>query len=373
MNDDIVKYFISLIKIDSESKNEKKVAQKLALDLEQLGAITSFDNANDKTGGNIGNLYASFSGKPGKKPLFFCAHLDTVVPGKGIKPRIENNRIVSDGTTVLGSDDKSGIAQIIWAIKELQEEKFDYSPIEVLFTISEEIGLLGAKNCDYSRLQSEMGYALDSHVVGTLMSGGPSQNNVTIVINGKSSHAGVAPEKGVNAIKIAAEAITAMPSGRIDETTTCNIGIIKGGKATNIVPEQVIIEAEVRSHNNTQLNEITDKMINAATSVVNKYKEAGVDTSIIVKVAEEYKTFRIDPENEIIKIARKASEKLDLPFEATIGGGGSDANIFNENGMIVAVAGSGMNNVHTVNEFITLKDLRDGADWVKEVIKIYSV
>ena len=204
MKKTVIEYFIELVKIDSESRHEKATAERLMEDLKILGAEIQFDNANKYTGGDIGNLYALFPGKIEKKPILFCAHMDTVKPGDGIKPQIKDNKIVSDGTTVLGSDDKSGIVEIIWAIKELLEAGEKTAPIEVLFTISEEIGLLGAKHLDYSLLKSEIGYALDSHHVGQISIGAPSQNSIKFIVRGKESHAGVAPEKGINAIKVAA-------------------------------------------------------------------------------------------------------------------------------------------------------------------------
>ncbi len=372
MYKNITEYFISLITIDSESKNEKQMAERVANDLKEMGATIYFDNANDKTGGNIGNLYGYFEGNPEIEPILFCAHLDTVVPGNGIKPQIKDGVIVSDGTTILGSDDKSGIAQIIWAIKELQEEKFNHAPIEILFTISEEIGLLGAKYCDPSKLKSKIGYALDAHTVGSLMSGAPSQSDITLTITGKASHAGAAPELGVNAIKIAAEAITQMPSGRIDFETTCNVGIIKGGKATNIVPDNVEIECEVRSHDPNKLKHLTQQIIDAAETVVKSKQEAGIETDINYVVHDAYKAFRIDDSHQVIKIAEKATNKINLPFSAAVGGGGSDANMLNLGDMTIAVAGTGMDKVHTVHECIKVIDLENGANWVKEVIKIHS-
>ena len=257
MKQNVVDYFLELVQIDSESKNEKAVAEKLVEDLQKMGAEITFDRAHEQTGGNVGNLYAYFPGQIAKEPILFCAHMDTVVPGNSVKPQIKADRIVTDGKTVLGADDKSGIAEIIYGIKAIQDSGQAHAPIEALFTISEEIGLLGAKNLDYSLIKSKIGYALDSHEVGALTIGAPSQNSLKFIIHGKKSHAGAAPEEGVNAIQIAAEAITKMPMGRIDEETTCSIGIISGGSATNIVPDEVILKGEVRSHAPQKLKDIT--------------------------------------------------------------------------------------------------------------------
>ena len=372
MKSTIIDYFISLVSIDSESKSELETALQLEKDLKALGADVKFDNANKQTGGNIGNLYAYFQGTIDKKPILFCSHMDTVKPGNDIKPRIVNGFIKSDGTTVLGSDDKSGIAEIVWAIKELKEKDEDHAPIEVLFTISEEIGLLGAKYLDYSMIKSKTGYALDSHKIGEIVIGAPSQNSMKYIVHGKEAHAGAEPENGVNAIKIASEAISKMTLGRIDDETTCNIGLISGGQATNIIPNKVIIEAESRSHDPHKLKKITDEMSEALQSTIEKYNSAGLQTSVEIEIENEYSSFRISKDDPLVILSEKACKNIGLTPQTVIGGGGSDVNIFNANGLKMAVAGTGMDRVHTVKECIRISDLENGAKWVREIIREYS-
>jgi tripeptide aminopeptidase len=368
----IAEYFMTLVKIDSESKNEKEIANKLKIDLEEMGAAVSFDNSEPKTGSNTGNLYAYFPGTVKKEPILFCAHMDTVQPGIGVKPSIQDGKIVTDGTTILGADDKSGIAQIIWAIKKLKKNNIPHPPIEILFTVCEEIGLLGAKFADYSKLKSQIGLALDSSKVGCLLVGAPAQNSLEFEIFGLEAHAGVEPEKGLNAIQIAAEAISQLQWGRIDKETTCNIGTITGGKATNIIPNRTFIKAEVRSHNRQKLDSVTNEMINIFKKTCKKYKTDNFEAKVEVKCHLEYEHFRLTEEDTVIQLAKKACETLELEHLNEIGGGGSDANIFNANGMRVAIAGTGMNGYHTVHENISLKDLENGADWIFEIIKEYS-
>lgn len=372
MKTDVVEYFMDLVQIDSESAYEKDVAMKLAADLEELGFKYVFDQANHNFESNSGNLYGYMPGKIKKAPILFCAHMDTVKPGIGIKPKIVNNKIVSDRTTILGSDDKSGIAEIMFALKELKQENQLTAPVEVLFTVSEEVGLLGAKYCDYSKLKSKIGFALDSHEVGSITIGAPSQNNLKFIVHGKEAHAGVNPELGVNAIKISADAVKDMPSGRIDNETTCNIGVIQGGHATNIVPNKVTIRAEVRSHDQNKLEQVSNQMIDIIEKKVASYQMNGFQANVDTLCKQAYRSFLLDEQSPVVKIASKAAQNLGLPGVISISGGGSDANVFNENGISVAIAGSGMNNVHTVNEFIKVEDLKKGVQWVKEVIKIYS-
>jgi len=372
MEQNVIDYFLDLVQIDSESKNEKNVADKLLKDLQKMGAEIKFDHAHENTGGNVGNLYAYFPGKIDKDPILFCAHMDTVVPGNGVKPVIKGDRIVTDGTTVLGADDKSGIAEIIYGIKAILASGKDHAPIEALFTISEEIGLLGAKYLDYSMIKSKFGYALDSHTVGVLTIGAPSQNSLKFVIHGKKSHAGVAPEAGVNAIQIAAKAISKMPMGRIDAETTCSIGIISGGSATNIVPDEVIIEGEARSHDPKKLEEVTEQMVNAIKETVAEFKVGDFQATADIQVETEYHAFRLDKDHPVVQLSNLACQNMGITTETNIGGGGSDVNIFNKNGLQMAICGSGMENVHTVDEYIMLDSLTVGADWVTAVIEAYS-
>jgi|SRR5690554_5205325 len=371
MEKTLIDYFISLVKIDSESRQEKDLALKLKADLEELGATVKFDNANEKTGGNIGNLIASFPGNANSEPLLLCAHMDTVVPGKGIKPVISDGVIKTDGTTILGADDKSGIAQIIWGIKELLDNNEHLPPIEILFTISEEIGLLGAKNCDYSLLTAKQGYAFDSHEVGSIMNGAPSQNNINITVHGKKAHAGVEPEKGLNAINIAAEAIVKSPLGRIDPETTSNLGIISGGAATNIVPDLVEIKGEARSHNEETLKKVTTEICESFRKTTTQYSINGYQASAECHVNKSYSTFFVDNNEPLVTIARQTSQNLKLPDVVHRGGGGSDANILNQHGIKTVVIGTGMENVHTLQEFISISSLENGALWVKELLRLY--
>ena len=253
----------------------------------------------------------------------------------------------------------------------LQKEK-DHAPIEALFTISEEIGLLGAKYLDYSLIKSKIGYALDSHKVGSLTIGAPAQNSLKFVIHGKKAHAGVAPETGINAIQIAANAISKMPMGRIDNETTCSIGIISGGSATNIVPDLVIIEGEVRSHNPEKLEEITQRMITAVEETVSEYTLDDFQATADIDVKTEYHSFRLAEDHPVVQLSNAACVKINIPSTANIGGGGSDVNIFNKNGLEMAICGTGMENVHTVDEYILLDSLPTGAKWVEAVIEEYS-
>ncbi len=369
---DVISYFLELVKIDSESMNELTLALKVKKDLEDMGAEVSIDDAGRKIGGNCGNLYAYLPGNVNKEPLLFCAHLDTVKPGVGIKPVIEGDVIKSDGSTILGADDKSGIAEIIVGIRNLIESGDDYTPIEILFTVAEEVGLLGAKYCDVNKIKAKYCFTFDSHEVGSLTLGAPSQNNLNITVRGKTAHAGVEPEKGINAILAASDALCKIPLGRIDFETTSNIGVIKGGVATNIVPEKVVLEGEVRSHDQKKLELTTEEICKTFRETVNRYTKDTFSASVSIKIENCYQAFLIEEDNPIVALARKTTEKIRLPFSANVGGGGSDANVFNSKGLTTVIIGTGMNDVHTNNENINKDSLLKGAEWVSELLRIYA-
>jgi len=370
MQNDVISYFMQLIRIDSESLNERAMIDTLKQDLQALGANVDEDDCHNKTGGNAGNLFAYLPGTIDKAPILLCAHVDTVKPGNGIKAAIENGVIRTDGTTILGSDDKSGIAEIMVALKHIKDSGKAHAPIEILFTVSEEIGLLGAKHFDKSRLKAAFGYALDAHRVGELVIGAPSQNSFKMIIHGKEAHAGVEPEKGLNAIRIASEAIAAMPLGRIDFETTCNIGKIQGGEATNIVPNKVSIQGEARSHNPAKLERVSSDIRHAFESTVARYSEQGAKLEFICK--NEYKSFSVKKDAPVVELAAKALRKLNIPVQTVVGGGGSDANIISAGGLPIIITGTGMDKVHTVQENIHTDQLIKGTAFIEELVLTYS-
>lgn len=368
MQTDVVKYFMELVSIDSESKNERAMADKIKADLISMGAEVTEDSAHHQTGGNAGNIYGWIAGDETRDAILLCAHLDTVKPGNGIKATITDGRIHTDGTTVLGGDDKSGVAEIMIGIQRIVKSGVSHAPIEILFTISEEIGLLGAKLFDKQLLRAKFGYALDTHEVGELVNAAPAQNSIKINIHGKEAHAGVEPEKGINAIRVAAEAIASMPNGRIDFETTCNIGQIEGGVATNIVPNLVAIKGEARSHNPAKLDQVSSDMKKAVEYAIRRNPNSSFDWVC----QREYDAFCLSEESPVLKLAVDALLELDIPVKVCAGGGGSDANIINAAGIPVLICGTGMNKVHTVQEDILVSELERGADFIENLIKLHS-
>ncbi len=367
MSRKVMDYFLEMVQIDSESLYEGAMVEYLRDELERLGAEIYIDEANKVTGGETGNLIAWIEGEPEKEPLLLCAHLDTVKPGRGIVPVIDGDRVRSAGITILGADDKCGIAMILSAVSEYLSSGKKHASLELLFTVSEEIGLLGAKQLDCSLLRAKRGYVLDGNILGEVVTAAPSQSGWTAKFTGRAAHAGLEPEKGINAIRAAAAAIGAIPDGRIDEETTMNVGMIAGGKATNIVCEEVTVLGEIRSHNEAKLAELERKVkeqFEAAAS--------GSGCELDFQLAKSFSAIKIKEEDELIKISEAAFASIGITHRLVVSGGGSDANILAEKGIQLLIVGPGMQNIHSTAEFILTADLEKGRDWVAEIIELWS-
>ncbi len=366
---------LELVQIDSISRKERDVAERIKKYCEEMGAQVEIDDAGAKVGGNSGNVIARFAGTlPAAEPIMMSAHMDTVVPGEGVRPIIEGDIIRSDGTTVLGGDDKSGCAVIIETIRCLQEQNIPHAPIEAVFSICEEVGLLGAKHVDVSKLKAKYGLVFDSDDPGFLFTKGPSANHMEFRIYGLESHAGVAPEEGISAIKIAAEAISAMKLGRIDHETTANIGVIEGGKATNIVTNFVLLRGEARSLDDDKLEAQTAHMVKCFEDAAAKYEVtvANVTTKgrVEADVTREYYAMDVPESSRVVQLVYQAAARLGQKVEVMASGGGCDANIFNKRGIECANFGTGMRAIHTVKEWLDVKDMYASAEMTLEILKL---
>ena len=367
--------FKFLVEIDSISKEEDTISSEIRKILESLGAETVVDSAGDKIGGNSGNLIAKFRGNRQAPPLLLNAHMDTVEPGKGITAVLKEGVFTSDGTTILGADDKSAIAIILETIKIIQENNLPYGPIEIVLTVCEEIGLLGAKHLDLSLIESEYGYALDATDTEGIITRAPSANRLEFKIHGKDAHAGAAPEKGINAISLASKAIAKLEIGRIDQETTCNIGMIEGGRAINIVPNLVTVKGEARSHDEEKLSKITDEIVSSFKEVVENYKEASSDDELPrleVYVENDFSRTFIPDEHPVVSLACKAAENLGRKMVAKTTGGGADANILFGKGIVTGVLGTGMRDMHTVREYVRLDDMVKTVELLLEIIRVHA-
>lgn len=353
----LVDLFLDLVRIDSPSFCESNVAHYLRSWAESEGYPVTVDNAGDSCGGNCGNLVVTIPPTGKGDALAFAAHMDCVVPCIGVVPVVGQGIIKSGGDTVLGGDDKAGVAALIEAVRVIKEKNISHPEISLIFTIAEESGMHGAKAFEPGFVNASDIIVLDAEgKVGTLINKSPAKAHIDIEFRGKAAHAGMAPEAGISAIQTAAEAISRMHLLRIDEDTTANIGSISGGAATNIVAERVDVSAEARSMDENKLAAQIESMEQAcedACSITGGSFKFEADIS--------YPSVSIPEDDRLIRRVATCCE--DCGFEPLIRstGGGSDANIFSGKGFSVLTLGIGMTDVHTVNETISIQSLKDTA------------
>jgi tripeptide aminopeptidase len=351
----LLKTFLDLVAIDSPSGQEEAISKDLARRLAELGGAVETDEH--------WNLIARWPNGQGSW-LMLSAHMDTVGKDVGIKPAIRDGVIYSDGTTILGGDDKSGVAAILEVIRSLQDEGRAHPPLEVVISVGEEVSLRGAKLLDKDKLKSQRGYVMDSGgPIGTIVTSAPSQDSLEVKVHGKTAHAGSEPENGINAIVVASAAIAAMPLGRIDFETTANIGVIQGGVATNIVPDEVFIKGEARSRDNDKLALQTATMAAAFQDAAEQY-----GARVEFKIKRSYSTFKWPDDHPVVAAAAAAAQRLGFTPSIHGSGGGSDANIYAESGVACAVLSTGMADVHTPQEHIAIADMVDAARLLQEIV-----
>lgn len=354
----LLEEFLELVQVDSETKHEGEICQVLRQKFTDLGLDVFEDDSQETTGHGSGNLIAFLKGNAEAPCIYFTAHMDTVTPGKGIKPSVQDGYVVSDGTTILGSDDKAGLAAILEGIKVLQEKQLPHGDIQLVITAGEESGLVGAKALDPKHLKAEFGFALDSTgPVGDIIISAPTQAKMKATVFGKSAHAGVNPEDGISAIQVASKAISRMPLGRIDAETTANIGRFEGGGATNIVCDRVDIFAEARSLVPEKMEAQVKAMQNAFESTVAEFQ-----TTVEIETAVMYPGFKYSEEDTVVQIAMKAVESISRKPRLLSSGGGSDANVIAGHGIPTVNLAIGYEHIHTKQERMPIEELNKTAE-----------
>lgn len=367
--DRMIDSFLEMIAIDSVSGHEASYRDYLLAKFNELGFSGIEDDAGSRLNGDSGNLLFKLPGTINRSPLLLSAHMDTVVPGHGIQGELvqfDGHQIIrSAGETILAGDDKAGVAALLEAIRVIIENGFDYPPLEILFTVSEEQGLLGIKNFDFSQVRSSLGYVLDSGGdPGTIVVQSPCQNEIEYRVRGIAAHAGMNPEEGRNAIQMMAQALAKMPCGRIDPDTTCNFGIIEGGLARNIVAPFCRVKGEARSLERSKLDQLTAKLVQVFTEEVTAQGgQPEVDVVLL------YPEAALQADEEVVRLAVQAAEKIGVTARLESTGGGSDASIINGAGIRCANLGIGMKKVHTVDEYIEVEDLIADAAWIISIIR----
>ncbi len=369
--------FLELVEINSESFHEKEIHRFLMQRLQEMGCRVVTDNAGSHYQTDApGNIFGFLKGTVKSKPILLCAHMDTVTPGQGVKPVVKKDRVTSDGTTILGADDKAGLAIILEVLQTLKEEKKPHPPIEVLFTLTEENGMCGAKRADYKQLKSREGLILDNEEGAEVLIQGPAVNTIEIWVKGLASHAGVYPEKGISAVEVAAYAISRMKLGRIDKDTVANMAIIQGGKATNIVTDEVYIKGEARSLSNAKLAKQTAHMKACFDEAVKHYTKT-IDGKICKPSVKfmpvlRYPAVNVPKNHPLIKQLISCAKKEGIVMRACASGGGCDANVLSGYGFTLPNLGVGVRNCHTKQEYLLLKEFFAACNVVLDVVRNYK-
>ena len=333
--------------------------------MQEIGFSVTEDDAGQKLGGNAGNLYGFLQGTLPGSPLLLSAHMDTVKPGCNKKPILhEDGTLTSDGTTVLGADDVAGLVEILEGIRSMREAKIPHRSIEVLFPVAEEIYIQGSSVFDFSRIQAQEAYVLDmSGAVGSAAVRAPSMTAFSVTVTGRASHAGFAPENGINAIAAAAQAISQLPQGRVDEETTCNIGTISGGTAKNIVPEQCICSGEVRGFSHEKVQQRIEEIQNAFSDATTMH-----GASFEMETREILRAYAVPENAPVVRRFQRVCQKLGLAGALRSTLGGSDNHNFQKAGINGIVLSCGMQRVHSTEEYITVEELVRGAQLVAGLI-----
>ncbi|HOO70374.1 MAG TPA: M20/M25/M40 family metallo-hydrolase [Spirochaetota bacterium] len=347
----LITTFMDLTRIPSPSWDEGEVinfiinrAKSLGLKYKKIPCRQSF------------NLLITLEGDKKIKPILFSAHTDTVTPCENVNPQRSKTKITADGNSILGSDDKAAIAMFLEGLNYIRENDIPHGDVEVLLSCAEEIGLKGIKLFDMSQIKSKHAFVFDcTGSVGKIILKAPYHLNMSLKVKGKAAHAGIEPEKGINAINILAEIITKIPSGRIDDETTVNVGMITGGRATNIVAEEASCELEIRSISNSKMKQYERTIKEIARTIARDNKGR-----ITILSNLEYAGFSINESAYITKTVRKSLEAIGIKAEYHISGGGSDTNIFNKSGIKAVNLSCGMQNVHSTTEYIAIADLING-------------
>lgn len=353
--------FLQLVKIDSESFEEKEIQEFLVAELKKIGCKVTVDNAGKKYPTNAkGNVIGFLPGTIESAPFVLAAHMDTVSPGKEVRPVVKKDRVTSDGSTILGADDKAGLAIILEILRTLKEQHPAHPPVEALFTLGEETGMNGSKNMDYKKVQGREGLILDNELVEELLVQGPAVNTIEVWVKGHTAHAGVCPEKGISAVEVAAYALSCMKLGRIDKETVANFGVIQGGKATNVVMEEVYLKGEARSLKNEKLAKQTAHMKACFDKAVKKFTKK-IDGKIYkpeVKFVPvlRYPAVNVPKNHPMVKSAMAAAKKLGVRLRALASGGGCDANVLAGQGFTLPNLGVGVRDCHTSKETLILKE-----------------
>jgi tripeptide aminopeptidase len=373
-------HLMRFLAVEGVTGQEAAIAEAVSDELKKIGVPASairFDEAHKKIPlpTQTGNLFVDLPGtKPGPR-LVFATHLDTVPLCAGAKPKREGDRIVSDGTTALGGDNRTGCAVLVTLAETLLKHKLPHPPITLLFTVREESGLHGARELDPKDLGgATMCFNVDGKLASDLIIGAVGQENWVAEIRGKASHAGVAPEKGISATLVASIALTEAHRGgwfgkvvKPDGNGTSNPGIFGGkdgkpaGDATNVVTDYVKVVGEARSADTKFATAIALAYKAAFEKAREEVKDStGATAEVTFTHKPSYPSFKLAADDPAVVHAKKAVEVIGLKPTTVFSNGGLDANWFAKHGMSAVTIGAGQYEIHTIKEYVDVPEFLQG-------------
>jgi tripeptide aminopeptidase len=364
----LTELFLELCAIPSPPGEERAVADRVTRELDAIGLAWDEDDSGPGIGATAGNVVCRLPGRSeGGVPIFLCAHFDTVPLEAELEPVVGEDGVVRNaGATILGADNKSAVAVMVDAARRIVVERRPHSGVELLFTPMEEIGLLGATAFEVDRLEAHVGYVYDQAApIGEVILGAPSAQELALRFHGRPAHAGMYPEEGRSAILAASRAIVDMPLGRIDELTSANVGLVRGGTARNIVPEWCELEAEVRSHDFERVGEVVQQIVDAAS-----FAAAVSDCTLETRIEPKYRGYRHRSDDLAVRIACDALRRTGFEPRLTLSGGAADANVFTTRGLPCVNLSNGMLDIHTPEERIAVNDLERMVDVTLALVDI---
>lgn len=364
----LLRTFLELVRIPSPSGHEAGVAGYARSALERAGCAVVVDDTAAVTGSDTGNLIATLPGTvPGT--IFITAHMDTMTPADEIRPRVGEDGIIrSDGTSVLGGDDKVGIAAAIEVVRVLAASSLPRPEVRVLLTVQEEVGLIGARALSDDIFDGELTLVCDEPgEPGTVVVTAPFHHTFSAVFKGVASHAAAAPEEGVSAIQMAADAVAAMQLGRVGPDAVANVGTIGGGVADNTVPAECTITGECRAFTAESALAVREGMTGCMERAA---RNAGGEVDI--EWTFQYPGFLIPAGSAPSRLAERAAAACGLPFTRIESLGATDANIFTLKGAECLLVATGMKDFHTTYESLAVRDLIDTARFLLAVISTFG-
>ncbi|WP_371373800.1 M20/M25/M40 family metallo-hydrolase [Sporomusa aerivorans] len=363
----IVKEFLELVKIDVQSRNERGIADVLKDKLTALGLEVSEDDTATKVGGNAGNIIARLKGEPGIPAVLLSAHMDRVMNAGNITPVVhaDTGIITSDGNSILAADNIAGVCAILEGIRKIKANNTPHGDIEIVFSVCEEIGVVGTKHLDFKQLQARIAYVFDAPGrIGRIITQAPTKCKIKVGVQGRSAHAGNEPEKGLNAIRVAAVALSRLKEGRISLNTTANFGSFHAGNSTNVVCDYAEILGEARSTNDYEIEQYLQDVKQIFAAVADEYQ-----TEIEVSMQILYRAFSINETEAIAQIAARAMRNVGIEANFTSGGGGMDGNHFNANGIQAIGVALGYSKNHTPAEQVVIADMVKCGELIQELVK----